>query len=554
MSVSELPNEVRDRELPGAGLRSADSTVADEPPRYRTEIPIAIVGFTALVLAVFGRHITQGGFWLDDWRILAATQHLSNVFSAHSALVSVGLNPRPLLALALVVTDKIFGLHEHFYLVFATLVGVATSTSLYAVVREAGLSRLVAGAAGALVVLFPWSDVSQITAVAAQNQLALCILLLGTWAGLRALRGGAAWLITAVAAYVVSVLWYEEAAALVIASAVLVGIRGRNRRALIHGCAAVAATAVTTVLVEASGRPEAQTTIGGVLRHSRTIAQQAWQILGSALMPADTLWRLGSFLAVALVVAAAILQRLLAAGDPARERMRQALAVVAFGVFAMVLGYGPIAAAIDWYVPLQPGQGTRTNTAASVGWALTIVGLLMLLVGVGAYLLRRSNRAQIQVALAAAVAVVGFTWATRTAADARDWDEAAQIQRSLLGLIKAAVPAPAANSTFVVFSAPRATTAEVPVFLIPDDLSAALQVYFHRQDVRGWPINGATTVSCGDTGPVTQGGWIAPQSGARYGATYFVDYANAHVLPVPNAKTCKQYLPGLRAGPMALFQ
>jgi hypothetical protein len=291
-----------------------------------------------------------------------------------------------------------------------------------------------------------------------------------------------------------------------------------------------------------------------VVRHARVIAQQAWQILGSSLMPADQLWRVGSLLAAGLVVAAVVIQFRREPGDAARARLRQGLSVVAFGVFAIALGYGPIAAASDWYVPLQPGQGTRTNTAAAVGWALTVAGLMVLLVALVAQALRRPDRTHIRIALVAVSVLVGIGWATRTAADARDWDEASQIQANVLGLITAGVPTPPPRATFVVFGAPRATRNEIPVFLEPDDLSAALQVTMHRPDLRGWPILGATTVSCRASGPLTQGGWIAPQSGARYGATYFVDYANYRVLAVPNVRVCSQELAGLHAGPIFEFR
>jgi hypothetical protein len=291
-----------------------------------------------------------------------------------------------------------------------------------------------------------------------------------------------------------------------------------------------------------------------MLRHARMIAEQAWQVLGSSLMPADQLWRVGSLLAAVLVLAAMLVQFRLAPGDPARARLRQGLLLVGFGVFTMALGYGPIAAAVDWYVPLQPGQGTRTNTGASVGWVLTVVGVVILLVGLGAQVLRRIDRTQIRVAFVAVAALVGIGWATRTAADARNWDEASQIQAGILGLIKASVPAPRPGPTFVVFGAPGASGNGMAVFLEDFDLSAALQITMHRPDLTGWPIWGASTVSCGPSGPSTQGGWYGPRSGARYGATYFVDYANGRVLPVPNVSVCKQELGGLHPGPVFEFQ
>ncbi len=542
--------------LGSTALASRPTTTAPVPkrsPRNRVspELLWVPLGLAAFAAAVYGAHITSGGFWFDDWRVELVSLH-TGLFGMYHGLVNAGLNPRPLLALSLGLVHKTFGLHTKEYLVFAVVVSLLAACALYALLAELRLPLGLRLGAAVLFLVFPWADGGELWPEAAQNQIAVALVLFGGWCGLRARPARWGYAVASAAAYAAAVLQYEEIAALVVVIALIQLLRYRTRWGILVAGIGVGAAAAAALSVLASGTPSEQPDAAGMIHHAGTIAQQSWQLLGSALMPADSLWRVGSVAAALLVLVSVVLVVRLGAADPHRVALRGGLVLVGVGIVAIAAGYAAIVPASDWYVPLQPGQGTRTNTAAAVGWVILVVGLAWLLAEV---MRTAAERRNVRLPAATVLGVVGLLtvlWVARVTSDARDWSTAAEIQQQVLSLTKAGVPTAPPGTTFVVFGAPRATSAEVPVFLEPEDLTAALQIIYRRA-VAGWPILGTTQVVCGASGPQTVGGWIPPQTGATYGHTFFIDFPDGTVEPVPNRAACQRVLPSLHPGPITEY-
>jgi len=137
--------------------------------------------------AVYGTHILHGGFAWDDWQNAATARfgggsRFLGPFDVREALYEPGL------ALTLPLPHLVFGLHPALHLALATALAVALSLCLYALLRELGVERVPAAFAGALALVFPWSDSVRLWATAGLNQVAVCLYLLGAMFALRGRR------------------------------------------------------------------------------------------------------------------------------------------------------------------------------------------------------------------------------------------------------------------------------------------------------------------------------------------------------------------------------
>lgn len=551
--------QLRERVSLSAGFlapRRAQPVEGGRPLLRRWIETPSVAGFVflcGLAAAVYAPHIEGGGFWFDDWRVGLAVRHSSGIFGSRGALTADGVQPRPLQGIVETATHKLFGLHTKEHLLFAVVVSLVASALLYVLLRKLLLSRAVATGAAALFLVFPWGDGSQLWPQASQNQIAVVLVLLGACLSLHASGRRWTWAVAAAAAYLAAVLQYEEIVGLIPVLALIAAARIRTRSGVFQALGYVVAAGVGVAVVLGVHQGTGQTGTSGSLHHAGVIVQESWQLLGLAVTPATPLWHIGAIAAAVLVTLALGAWHRLPSSHPASPGIRLGLVVVVVGVVLVGAGYLAIVPASDWYVPLQPGQGTRTNTAAAVGWTVLVTGLAILLTVLALQVVMQRRRRDVEIGLLVLLGLACLSWSVRTTSDARDWTEAAQIQQNVLSLIGSVAPNAPAGSTFVVFGAPRATSPEVPVFLEPSDMTDALQLTFNRSLV-GWPILGATQVTCGSVGPQTSGGWIPPQSGAVYGKTFFVDYPDTRVVAVPSRAICNQLLPGLHAGPLAEYQ
>lgn len=153
-------------------------------------VEFGTVGLGALLLAliVYTPHILHGGWVLDDWTLaadfrLAPDQHFSTLFHA-----AAGETPRVGSAALLVVMWEIGGTGQAPYLAVGAVLAAIEGFLLYVLVRRTRGSRVVAGAAGALLIALPIIDSTRLWAAAYSGTVAVILtlggLLLAT-AGLR---------------------------------------------------------------------------------------------------------------------------------------------------------------------------------------------------------------------------------------------------------------------------------------------------------------------------------------------------------------------------------
>jgi hypothetical protein len=510
----------------------------------------------ALALAVFAQHVVKGGFYFDDWRGADAYAQSPGILGAQETFQAVDLNARPLYAVTWATVQDLLGLDPTPHLALSIAVAVLFAVSLFVFLREAGLPVGHAICPAALTLLFPWADSLRLWPATAHLNLSLCFLVLGATATLRALRlevrRSLPWHLAGGLGYLLAILHYEQVVPLVPLMLGLYLRQASRRVAFARAAVDLVLTLSGALLVlGTTNSPAGEGGLRGSFDHGLKIAGQSFELLGRAVVPSDRLWWLGLILATGVALAAALATALLPAEDPFRPTLRRWLGIGGLAVLAVAAGYLTLVPATGWYVPLQPGQGTRTNAAAMVGWVMLVYALMVLAATLAARLYRERRQAVLAGCLTVALLLVAFNWINRTADDGRAWDEATSIQEDVLGLVQEGIRHPPANSTVFLFSAPRATTTEVPVFLEPVDYAAALRIRLKSPTMWGAPIHGETQVGCGDLGPQTHGGWIATTQG-RYGASYFADFAARRVHPVPSREACERLLPGLRPGPIAL--
>lgn len=505
------------------------------------ELALAALGFAVAALAVYGRIIADGGLWFDDWRAAGVTRSAGSLGEVSDGFAALNLNIRPWQALVFWVQYAGLGDSAQAARVAGVLMGVAASLALYAVLREAGAERVLAGAAGALALVFPFSDSLRLWPAAGSSSLALALALAGAALVLRGLRrpgrSWLAWVAAGVALDVAGVLIIEHPLAVIGVSAVAALALRPGRRAVGTVIVLLAGGVVAGKLAQGGAPAPSQPDLAATLHHLRTSLSQSWDLLGVAATPFNRVHTWAAIACLLVAVAGAVAERRLPAGDAVRAWLRQALLLLAFGVLLVLAACVVLAPASDFYVPLQLGQGNRTNAAAGLGWAMVFTALAALAAGLGARVARPA------VAAAAVVAIVGASWAGRTATDAQDWITAVALQGRVVATA-AAVPEAElpGDARIFVFGAPRTSGPETIVFQDASDLTYALRFALGR-DVTAAPVFAGQPADCA----------VLTRKVPR-GKLYFLDAELMRVIAIPDRATCEQTLPSLRGGPDRLYQ
>ncbi|MGI8624454.1 MAG: hypothetical protein ACR2NB_13465, partial [Solirubrobacteraceae bacterium] len=150
----------------------------------------------------------------------------------------------------------------------------------------------------------------------------------------------------------------------------------RERRSVLMAAGQLVATAAATAAVLQTSTAPTQPDLGAALRHYGRILEQAWEVVGRSILPFEGQWRIASVAGLVLLMAGGVIAR-------RRRSVRQPLALAVAGIVTIVACYAVLAPSGDYYAPLAPGQGTRTNAAAAVGYALLVTGLAGLVAGGG---------------------------------------------------------------------------------------------------------------------------------------------------------------------------
>jgi hypothetical protein len=321
------------------------------------EAALVALFLAGVMAAAFGSHVTDGGFYSDDWPLAASEREHGYLGSVRETSEVYG--SRPLLAVLATLPPQLFGADPRPQLVLALALGVVTAIAFYAVLRALGLAIVEAAAIAGLLVLFPWSDSTRLWISGSLLQASVIFYLLGVLAarhGLRASgRAAVAWHAGAATLYVASVLTYEAGGALAL-------VTGAVYLRYVPFRPAVARWAVDVAAVGAAISYSAITTTKGTeplsaqLENAVDMAHGAAALAANALFPVDVPHEIVALVVLAVVAAAAWVVARNGDSDLRRWLMVGGTAAVATGA-----GYAMFVPAAYW-TPQQPGLENRVTS------------------------------------------------------------------------------------------------------------------------------------------------------------------------------------------------
>jgi hypothetical protein len=513
----------------------------------RGEILACAVGLGLLALLICAAHVRHGGFYYDDWSLVALGRFPGPGGLLHSLWLDYGQRPGQVLYYA--ALDRAFGVAAAPRLALAGSMVALQATCLYALLRCLAMRARDAAAIAALALTFPFSDSLWLWSVLSLTSLAISAALLGVILAVRALqstgRRAAALHAGSLALYVASILSYEAfavAGCLVgLLYARVVGLRrARARWALDVLVIAVTLAVARFALPIDVATPSRTQPLAGMIHHAGLILARGARLVGGAALPVAGLspW-IGAGLIAGVLASGALVRLRLPLGDRTRAELGRWLAIAGVGAAAALAAWAVYVPATDHYAPSPAGTVNRMNAAAAIGIAVLLYSCIVLSARMLVRLTRLTASGGAFVVGAAALAL-GAGYLARSLADARAWDAAAADQQVLLAGLHTALPRLPGEATVFVYGAPATVGPGIPVLNTTLDLTSAMRVSYSSPALLGVPIAAAATVECGPRGALAAG-----VSGA-YGRSYLFDLATRQAVLLRARPQCAR-VRGLQA-------
>jgi hypothetical protein len=516
---------------------------------------LLIVGGLFLLVAscLYGPHVVEGGFTIDDWGHAASARYFRDeIFASYWAFTG----HRPILAIYVPFTYIVFGSHEWIHLAWSILLAVAMSTALFALLRRLAIPALHASLIALLVLLFPWSDSIRFWGTAGHISLVIALGISGIVVALRGFEDRAGGRITrekalhacAVVLYAASVLTYEIAGiALLFAGALyltrapwpVVRVRWAIDAAVVTAC--LAWTAIKGDRVQSS--------LQEMLEHAKQLADGSITLLAQATVPFATVnrWVAAAILA-AIVLVATIVWGLRPSNADVDSTLRRWLIAFWTGVVVAALGWVLYIPANPYYQNISPGVGNRTNGLAAIGVVIVIYSAIALLATLLTQRARRVSQMAAFLTVAFAVPlVIGYGHDIRS--DQRAWADADKESDRMLSSIKTALPNPPPGSTIYSFDYPGSQVLGIVIFAYQWDLNGAIKLTYDNPTLSGYPILEGTTMRCARKGVEPTGEGWGSLYGAPYGKAFFVDATRVRARRIDSRAACQKSLDHFKPGP-----
>lgn len=499
-----------ERRAPHVGLREAAAAAL-----------VALVATTAL----YGPHIADGGWYADDWMLIARLENRTD-----GLLSAAGdLSYRPGYALLLAAMYAVAGTGQAAYLCIGAVFVGAQAFLLYLCLRRLGTGTAVAVAAGLILLATPFVDGARLWMSAFASSAAVALTFGGLLLALRGLdepRRSAAvrWHAGALVVWFAAVLTYEAVAPLIACAGLAYLARAGVRRAtLVRWAADLVVLAIAAVVLRQRGNSARASdfTPEYLWLHFR----QSWTAAGAVLrehLPAGSFWW-GPLGVALLLVAATGIGAALADGRTRRDA-RQALVLTWGGLALAIAGYAAILPAGGYFIPNDSGAVSRVLVASAPGLALFVTGVAATLaVGLTRAVGRSAWRGA---AFAVAAGALVTSYVVHERDHQRSWADAWVLQQRVVAAAQRTIDGPLRPGDAVVtfrhaFALPPG---DVPVFATWWDLRGALELRFRTHDLRAVPWTPQYT--CERDGMAFNyppGTLDDPPSIGRYGRLWFVD-------------------------------
>jgi hypothetical protein len=509
------------------------------------EVVACGLGLGLITLLMCAAHIGHGGFYYDDWSVLALGRFPAPGGLLHGLWLNYGQRPGQVLYYA--ALDEAFGIHAVPRLALAAAMVLVEATCLFALLRKLGLAARHGVAIAGLSLTFPFSDTLWLWGILSLTSLAIALSLLGVVIALRALEGSGRRALGLHAASLsflaASILSYEVFAAVGSLAGLLyvraVGFRRARVRWALDVVTVGATLAVARfVLPTDIATPSRTQSLAGMAAHAGLIVRRGVRLAGNAALPIGGVsgW-VGAGLLASVLGAAIVLHRRLPRDAEGRSELRRWLTIAGAGAVVALAAWSVYVPAPDHYSPTPVGTVNRMNAPAAIGITILVYSCLVLLGRMLARLLRLPA-AVAGLGAAAAALGLGAAYVERTAADTRAWDASAADQRQLLADLHAALPRLSRAATIYAFDAPQAVGPGIPVLNTTLDLTSAMRLSYSSPVLVGVPVAGAASVTCGRRGPSAGG------VGGSYGISYLVDVGARRAIDLIGRTQC-----GAQSGP-----
>lgn len=508
---------------------------------------------------LLGDHLLHGGLYTDDWP-LAAIQHQSGTWGLFDNLASAN-HDRPLAALYQSLTTTLSGTNPHLHALWGMLTLLAGTSTVYLLLCVISLRARDALAIALLFMVFPFADSSWLWYAASHSYLAIALAALGGVLALGGLRREGRTAVAyhggALVLFVASILIYQVAAVLICMSVLAYLPCVGHRRAIAlwttDVCVVVLALGLPRLITGSAGAiSDPIIPLAEQLHHARLMVDQGLTLLTAVLVPFGSPHR-NVVLPITLVITCvgAFLARRSRTNPGLRDELRRWLLVMAGGGLVVAAAYVVyVPAPTNLYQPLAKGLENRVNVLASLGYAIIVYSLAMVLATSVVQPFRRSY-AWASVSGLVIVAVVFVGYAHRTRQDITAWNRAGSIQRQEIGELRTA-GRPAGRTTIYAFGGVGATAPGVFALRVTWDLNSAVQLLWNDATLHAYPIFTGTQMTCTATQVVP----IGPPNGdgvaqaADYPQAVFYDFRSGRQLQIVNAAMCARAVASFVPGPV----
>lgn len=481
-----------------------------------------------MALAIYLPHILNGGWYVDDWIVLARMHESSGLLDTFRSMQEESF--RPGLALSLSLLYEIGGTGHAGYLTIGALFAAIQGWLFYLVLRTLRLGAAVAAIVAGIFIVLPVIDATRLWLSAFPTQVAGILYLLGVLVALYGVthasgRRAVAWHAGAAALYFCAALTYELIAGPIAVTVLLYAARSAWRPALKRWPADLASIGLALAILIPRGAAD---------REAHTSISFIWDRATQTLTQAEAVFRwlppahgvLGGQVGLAL-----LLIGMLGAGiaigrqDEAGRGLAAWAKIAGVATVFSLAGLAMLLPADPYFVPRISGMGDRTGALAAFGAVMLLVALIVLALGGLGVLLRRPRIGFVLAAIL--VLATGANLAARELRQQEPWAESWKLQKETLSGIDAALDGRLPRNTAVVsfghttFIEP----ADVSVFAYSWDLRGALWEIYHRPEVAARPWG--AEAACDPDGLVFPDE-VETEAGARsfgYHRLIFVDAA-----------------------------
>jgi hypothetical protein len=434
----------------------------------------------------------------------------------------------------------LFGLNSHLVIAWTSAMGILMAFAALIALRQYGFTLRDSLGVALLVLAFAPADAPRLWPAAGHANVAGALFLCGAAIAVPGFRARssavrAAFHLSSLALYVLSVITYETAAGAIAVS--VLGYRSVTslRNARMRWYADLAIVALTVAIAVAFTSHPSEPLGGALVTHVAKLVAGAVLVATWAVFPVGATHSPNAFRIVgaAILLAAAAVGMSRARHDEVSKRW---LIVLGGGLGFAMAAYATYIPAAG-YTPVGRGIANRTNILSEVGMGAAAYGAVHLLGNAAAERWRPSIRSLF---VAPLLGLLALGYVVRTVRDERSWDAAANAQEAVLKRLIAVAPRPSPGTTMLVFGVPGFLTPGVPIFYAPWDLTGAVQLYWHDRRLAAWPVTAGVGVICGRdvirlTGPNFAG------AHAGYRKLVFVDLRTNESLKIRTPTACSRW-------------